>query len=72
MTGIEFASLPLRSLLRSIGTPLRLASVPTIKFCDGLLLHYQERLIARHGHVISLQDLAYQDDRDGEDTRGPY
>jgi transposase len=58
MTVIKVAPLPPRILPRSIATPSLLSAVLTAKFCDGLPFYRQERMFARHGLVISRQDMA--------------
>jgi transposase len=58
MSAIKVAPLPPRILPRSIATPSLLASVLTAKFCDALPFYRQERIFARHGLVISRQDMA--------------
>jgi transposase len=57
-TVIKVAPLPPRILPRSIATPSLLAAVLIGKFCDALPFYRQERMFARHGLVISRQDMA--------------
>lgn len=52
------APLPPRMLPRSIATPSLLAHVLAGKFCDGLPFYRQEKIFARHGLIISRQDMA--------------
>lgn len=57
-TTILSAPLPPRMLPRSIATPSLLAHVLAGKFCDGLPFYRQEKIFARHGLIISRQDMA--------------
>lgn len=57
-TTILGAPLPPRILPRSIATPSLLAHVLAGKFCDGLPFYRQEKIFARHGLLISRQDMA--------------
>jgi transposase len=57
-TTILSAPLPPRILPRSIATPSLLAHVLAGKFCDGLPFYRQEKIFARHGLLISRQDMA--------------
>ena len=57
-TTVLSAPLPPRMLPRSIATPSLLAHVLSGKFCDGLPFYRQEKIFARHGLIISRQDMA--------------
>jgi hypothetical protein len=57
-TTILSAPLPPRMLPWSIATPSLLAHVLSGKFCDGLPFYRQEKIFARHGLIISRQDVS--------------